>query len=70
MTKETFTQLIQTGDIMTLAYVFYSENNKNKSYEFDKSNFENYFNNWIAQTGIPMQMCYQIIVKQIKNKLT
>lgn len=55
---------------MTMAFVFYSENNKRKEFELDKTDFEHYFNNWITRSGVPLQMAYQIIIKQIKNKLT
>ena len=70
MDATTFNQFLQSGDIMSMAFVFYSENNKKTEFEFDKTSFEHYFNNWITRTGLPLQMAYQVIIKQIKNKLT
>ena len=70
MDADTFNQFMQSGDIMTMAFVFYSENNKRKEFDFDKTDFEHYFNNWITRSGLPLQMAYQVIIKQIKNKLT
>jgi hypothetical protein len=69
MDAATFNQFLKSGDIMSMAFVFYSENNQKREFEFDKTDFEHYFNNWMTSSGVPLQMCYQIIIQQIKNKL-